>query len=169
MPQTVTFSIKTGFGEGSGPKIPEVIRDNKISASLSVIEDVLNDKNWTDFDVLGGDRQQIEFLLIAADRYKDQNCPRDDDPGLLFKFEDGDNSYSLHLDGPQLYVGHTASCLPPKVDKIYFQNRMAEKVKIYILLGRKPKKKDKNGLSARMNGVSDAATATPATTPVSPR
>ena len=141
MPQTVTFSIKTAFDEG-GPKIPEVKRDNKVAANMSVMEEVPNDKDWTEFELPGGNRSQIEFLMLAADRYKDDHCPRADEPGLLFKFEEGDN-FALHLDGPLLYSGHTSACLPNTVERIFVQNRMAENVKFYAVLGRKPKKKEK--------------------------
>jgi hypothetical protein len=157
MPQTVTLTIATKFPDG-GPKIPDAPRENKVGACMSVIEEVPNDKNWTEYEVLAGERDQIEFLLLAADRYKDQNCPREDEPGLLFRY-DNDDSFALRLDGPLLYTGHTASCLPTKVDKIYIQNRMTDKVKFYLLVGRKQQKKNKNG-----NNANAAAAAMPANT-----
>ena len=157
MPQTVTFKITPEFKDG-GPKMTFAIaRDSKVASSLSVLEDVPNDRNWTEYELLGGDRSQIEYLMLAAERYKDEHCPREDEPGLLFKFEDQDG-FALHLDGPLLYSGHTASCLPPRVDKIFVQNRMAERVKLLVVLGRKPKKNPKNGKPA----VADAGAMAPA-------
>ena len=142
MPQTVTFAIKTSFKEG-GPKLPDATRENHVSANMFVKEEVPNDKDWHEFDVLGGSREEIEFMMLSASEYRDKHCPREDEPGILFKFTETDD-FSLHLDGPLLYSGHTSSCLPNKVDKIYIQNRMAEKFTFYLLLGRKQKKKKKD-------------------------
>jgi hypothetical protein len=164
MPQQVSFTISTKFVDG-GPTIPSLARDNKVGATLSVIEEIPNDKNWTEYEVLAGDREQIEFLFLAADRYKDQNCPREDEPGLLFRYEE-DDGFVLKLDGPLLYSGHTVSCLPPKIEKIYLQNRMADKVKFYLLVGRKQRKKEKNGNNANAaRGNGNPASTNPSTAP----
>ena len=154
MPQTVKFSIKTAFTEG-GPKIPEVVRTNKVSANMVVMEELQNDKDWYDFDVLGGSREDIQFMMIAADRYDDEHCPREDDPGILFRFSE-DDDFSLLLDGPLLYSGHTISCLPNRVDKIWIQNRMTDKVKFYLILGRKPRKKKKGTTQANGQAAQQA-------------
>ncbi len=37
---------------------------------MSVMEEVPNDKNWTEFEVLAGERDQIEFLILGAEKYK---------------------------------------------------------------------------------------------------
>ena len=59
----------------------------------------------------------------------------------------------FHLDGPLLYAGHTAACLPSEVARIWVQNRMTEKAKIFVLLGRKLKKKEKLAAAMKANGA----------------
>ncbi len=80
MPQTITFTINTKYGDG-GPKIPDLGRENKVGATMSVIEEVPNDKNWTEFEVLAGERDQIEFLFLAADRTKIKTVREKTNPG----------------------------------------------------------------------------------------
>lgn len=149
MSQTITFSVKAALAGGGSLNMPEAKRVSTISTNTYLTEEVLNDRNWMEIDILGGDRSQIEFLVLSADRYQDDNA-REDEPGLLFKFED--ENFALRLDGALLYSGHTVSCLPAKLERIYIQNRMAAKVKIYLLLGRKQAKAKKNA-----NGVANAA------------
>lgn len=138
MPQSVKFSTQTSFGNG-GPNIPKLEMEKEVGSNVAIMEEVPNDKDWHEYEVLGGVRENIEFMMLGAKQYKDQHCPRQNEPGLLFKF-DKDDDFVLQLDRPLMYSGHTASCLPPRIDSIYVQNRMADKTEIYLLLGRKRKK-----------------------------
>ena len=133
MPQKVTFTIKTDMP--GGPKIQEAVLETAVNTYTPMAEEIPNDKIWKHFEVLAGDKKQICFLLLAAERYKDEHCPKETDPGLLFMFNK-DEKLVLELDGPMLYSGHTASCLPDRIDYVSVQNRMSDKVMIQLLLGR---------------------------------
>ena len=53
MPQTVTFKTNIKFADG-GPNIPDANRESKVSACLSLMEEVPADKNWTVFEIMAG-------------------------------------------------------------------------------------------------------------------